>query len=72
MQSKNKMYYKISEFSRLIGVSTVTLRRWELQGILKPHHKSPTGYRYYSEEQLNTYIAGKEEACKEQKSANKS
>jgi DNA-binding transcriptional MerR regulator len=43
----------------------VTLRRWELQGILKPHHKSPTGYRYYSEEQLKNYIAGKEETCKE-------
>lgn len=68
MQSK---YYKISEFSKLIGVSTVTLRRWELQGILKPHHKSPTGYRYYSEEQLNAYMARKEETCKEQKSSNK-
>ena len=68
MQSK---YYKISEFSKLIGVATVTLRRWELQGILRPHHKSPTGYRYYSEEQLKEYMARKEEACKEQKSSNK-
>ena len=45
-------YYRISEFADLVGVSSSTLRNWEQQGILLPHHKTPTGYRYYSQEQL--------------------
>ena len=47
------MFYRISEFAELVGVSTSTLRNWERTGILLPHHKTPTGYRYYSDEQLN-------------------
>ena len=40
-------YYRISEFADMIGVSASTLRNWEQQGTLLPHHKTPTGYRYY-------------------------
>lgn len=49
-------FYKISEFAKLIGVTPVTLRSWEKSNILVPHHRSPTGYRYYSEKQLSDYI----------------
>lgn len=49
-------FYKVSEFARLIGVTSMTLRRWESQGILEPHHRSPSGYRYYSEDQLYDYL----------------
>lgn len=53
-------YYSIGKFSKLIGVTQQTLRNWEKNGKLLPCHKSPTGYRYYSDEQLKAYLGGKE------------
>lgn len=52
-------YYRISVFARKVGVNPATLRRWEQMGILLPHHKSPTGYRYYSDEQVEEIVSGK-------------
>lgn len=49
----------ISEFGKRIGVTAVTLRKWEERGLLKPHHKSPTGYRYYSTKQVEDYFNGR-------------
>ena len=46
-------YYSIREFSKILGVSAQTLRNWDSNGKLKPHHTSSNGYRYYSHEQLN-------------------
>ena len=46
-------YYSIHKFSKIIGVSAQTLRNWDNNGKLHPHHTTPSGYRYYSEEQLN-------------------
>ena len=48
-------FYKTGEFAELIDVSAVTLREWDKRGWLVPHHKSPSGYRYYSEAQLKEY-----------------
>jgi predicted site-specific integrase-resolvase len=45
-------YYSIHEFSKMIGVSAQTLRNWDNNGKLHPHHTTASGYRYYSEEQL--------------------
>ena len=36
-----------------MGVSAQTLRNWNKNGKLHPHHTSSNGYRYYSHEQLN-------------------
>ena len=36
--------------SKLLDVSEKTLRRWEKNGTLLPHHKSVSGYKYYSEQ----------------------
>lgn len=52
-------FLKISDFADEIGVTTVTLRNWEKQGLLVPHHKSPTGYRYYTEQQVEDFLNGK-------------
>lgn len=49
-------FYAIHEFSGLINRTPQTLRNWEKSGILVPHHKGPSGYRYYSEAQLNEVI----------------
>lgn len=46
-------YYSINEFSKILGVSAQTLRNWDRNNKLKPHHTSTNGYRYYSHEQLN-------------------
>ena len=48
-----KKYYSIRKFGELLGVSSQTLRNWDRNGKLHPHHVSDNGYRYYSEEQLN-------------------
>lgn len=37
----------------MLNVSAQTLRNWDNNGKLKPHHTSANGYRYYSQEQLN-------------------
>ena len=49
-------YYSIHEFSKIIGVSAQTLRKWDANGKLHPHHTTVSGYRYYSDEQLNQVI----------------
>ncbi|WP_129600933.1 IS607 family transposase [Anaerophilus nitritogenes] len=49
-------YYSIGQFSKLIGKNPQTLREWDKKDILKPHHVAPTGYRYYSQEQLNHFL----------------
>ena len=45
-------YYSINEFSKILGVSAQTLRNWDANGKLHPHHTSSNGYRHYSHEQL--------------------
>lgn len=52
------LFYKIGEFAEMIGVNQTTLRRWEKEGYLIPHHRSPTGYRFYSEEQVKEVLNG--------------
>ena len=49
-------YYSINEFSKILGVSAQTLRNWDANGKLHPHHTSSNGYRYYSHEQLSQVI----------------
>lgn len=54
-------FYSIGQFSKLIGKTNQTLRNWDKDGILKPHHVSESGYRYYSQEQLNHFLGLKQE-----------
>lgn len=51
-----KKYYTIHEFSKLVGKSAQTLRNWDKNGKLKPHHTSSNGYRYYSDEQISQVV----------------
>ncbi|MGL6227839.1 MAG: IS607 family transposase [Culicoidibacterales bacterium] len=46
-------YYSIAQTSKLLGVTAQTLQNWDRSGKLKPYHTSESGYRYYSQEQLN-------------------
>lgn len=49
-------YYTTSEFAKEIGVSPQTLRVWDKQGYLKPHHVSVGGRRMYAKEQIDDYF----------------
>jgi len=49
-------FYSIGEFSKLIGRTPQTLRDWDKKGVLKPAWVEQSGYRYYSQEQLNHFL----------------
>ena len=49
-------FYSIRAFSKLLGVTPQTLRNWDRSGKLKPHHTGSNGYRYYSQEQLESLV----------------
>lgn len=54
-------YYSIGQFAKAIGKTTKTLRNWDKNGKLKPVRVEDTGYRYYSQEQLNHFLGLKSE-----------
>lgn len=53
-------YYSVRDLSKLINVTPQTLRNWDKNGKLKPHHIAESGYRYYSEEQVNRLLGVKD------------
>lgn len=48
--------YSFGEFSKKTGKSISTLRKWDTEGKLKPHHVSEGEHRYYSEQQANQIL----------------
>ena len=44
--------YKIKAIAELSGISTRTLRYYDQIGLLKPSYISKSGYRYYSEDEI--------------------
>lgn len=54
-----KKYYSIRKLSEMIDVSAQTLRNWEKSGKLIPDYKTSSGYRYYSQEQVDTITGNK-------------
>lgn len=44
--------YKPKEFADMIGVSVLTLQRWDNKGKLKAH-RTPTNRRYYTDNELD-------------------
>ncbi len=54
-------YYEIGKFVELIRVTQQTLRNWDKAGKLKPIHTGKSGYRYYSQQQLQYYLGLKGE-----------
>lgn len=60
-------YYSIGEFAKIIKVSEQTLRNWDKNNTLKPHHTTEYGKRFYSQEQLNSYIGLKSDIVQNKK-----
>ncbi|GAC42129.1 IS607 family transposase [Paenibacillus popilliae] len=52
--------YSIGQIAKMVGVTTKTMREWDKSGKLKPHHVSESGYRYYSQVQVNELLRKKE------------
>lgn len=48
---KNK--YKIGDLEKLFGINAQTIRFYESKGFLKPQKNEETGYRYYSNWEIN-------------------
>ncbi|MCC2645143.1 MAG: hypothetical protein K0R94_921 [Burkholderiales bacterium] len=47
-----EQYLTIKKFSKLTGVTVRTLQYYDEQDILRPHHKSDVGYRFYSKNEM--------------------
>lgn len=50
------MYLSINKVAKKLNKSAQTLRNWEKSGELVPAYKSKSGYRYYTEEQINELL----------------
>lgn len=48
------MTYRIGEVARLLCVSRESLRNWEKDGLILKPQRSPTGYRMFSESDIQT------------------
>lgn len=49
-------YMTVEEFAKRIGVHPQTVRQWDKTGVLRPHHKTPSGRRLYSMKQVEEYF----------------
>lgn len=49
-------FLTVKEFAARIGVHPQTVRQWDADDILKPHHKTPSGRRLYTIEQVDEYF----------------
>ncbi len=50
---KTKSHYKIGELARLSGISVEAIRFYEQKGLLKSDSRTPSGYRLFTEYELN-------------------
>lgn len=56
MNEQDVRFLTVDEFAKRIGVHPQTVRQWDKTGVLLPHHKTPSGRRLYSEEQVSDYF----------------
>ena len=52
----NEKYLTSGETARLLNINQATLSRWNKSGIFKPSYINPTGYKYYSEKDIQKFI----------------
>ncbi|MEA1885293.1 MAG: MerR family DNA-binding transcriptional regulator [Thermotogota bacterium] len=46
----------MKQVSEMLGVSSMTLRRWDAKGILKPFSRTPRNVRRYRNEDIIKFI----------------
>jgi len=57
VRNRQERLVRAREAAAYLGVSLVTLRRMEKQGVLSPY-RTPGGHRRYSIEMLEDYLEG--------------
>jgi excisionase family DNA binding protein len=50
----------ITEVSKLLGVSTMTLRRWDTKGILKSFRPTPSSQRRYKRIKIEKFLKSRQ------------
>ena len=48
-----KLYYRMADIYRALGVSRSTLLRWLKKGVLERSHRDRKGWRVFTEEDFN-------------------
>jgi len=51
-----KSYMTIGEAARFLGVTEMTLRRWDKAGKLRPYRNPANGYRLYRNSELERFL----------------
>ena len=49
--------YKPSEVAKILGVSIITLHRWNISGKLVAN-RYPSGHKFYTQEQIDKLLNG--------------
>lgn len=49
-------YLTIKQASKLLHVTTLTLRNWDKKGILKPYRNPANNYRVYRIDQIEAFL----------------
>lgn len=58
-KTDDRMLVHIGEAARILGISQVTLRRWEKAGRFSPTAHAPSGYRLYELSDLHAVVRGR-------------
>lgn len=53
--------YSMPEAAKYLSVSVRSMQRWQSQGVIKPHGRTPGGYARYTKDQLDKLINAKKE-----------
>jgi putative resolvase len=56
------MFFRVSEAAAMLGVSVVTMRRWDRFGIFSPSWRSPGGHRRYDSDSIRKFRGESPEA----------
>lgn len=51
------LFLTTPQFAKQVGVSKNTVINWEKQGLIQPHHVSPTGRRFYDKSQVQEVLS---------------
>lgn len=54
--------YSVSQFAKLLDINPQTLRNWDREDKLKPAYIGENGYRYYSQDQLESMVGKKKDS----------
>lgn len=56
LKREGDVFYTVQEFADIVGVSKKTVQLWDKSGKIKCHHRSPSGYRMYSNDEIQKVL----------------